>query len=207
MGSSPSQSRLTPEGARGRLSRSLPSGSREHATQRAAGRLLFGSIGAAVAGLVIAGAPLCPSAGWLGIPCPGCGLTRAALRLAAGDLAGALQLHPLVPVAAPALLWLAWGAARAWWIPEDSSARLVPLRPSPWERAGTAGAALLTAALLAVWGLRFFGFFGGPAPVTTYGEWWRGATSTEQRREEPSTAVPRPTVPSPTVESPSEFTR
>ncbi|NLE88361.1 MAG: DUF2752 domain-containing protein [Myxococcales bacterium] len=126
---------------------------------------------AALLGLLLAGAPVCPSAGWLGIPCPGCGLTRAALHLARGDLSGALQLHPLVPFAVPAFLWFAWTAARSWLGPE-------PPRPSPrWSRAGTAAAAALIVALLLVWVLRFLGFFGGPAPVTTYAEWWTTLSS------------------------------
>jgi len=46
------------------------------------------------------------------MPCPGCGLTRSADRLAAGDLAGAVRAHPLGPVLAleGILAWLAWGA-------------------------------------------------------------------------------------------------
>lgn len=52
-----------------------------------------------------------------GIPCPGCGLTRAASRLAHGDLAGAVRAHPLGPVLALEglvgwLLWGAWAAGR-----------------------------------------------------------------------------------------------
>jgi hypothetical protein len=33
-----------------------------------------------------------------GLPCPGCGLTRALLALAGGEIASALRLHPLAPL-------------------------------------------------------------------------------------------------------------
>jgi hypothetical protein len=109
---------------------------------------------------------MCPTALFLGIPCPGCGLTRATLALVHGDFGGALHFHPLVfvlvPVAAYAVAtsivdyvrggttapperWLAWFSARA--------------------RYGAAGALLV--AVLGVWGARFAGYFGGPVPVET----------------------------------------
>lgn len=48
---------------------------------------------------------------FVGLPCPGCGLTRAFAALARGDLQGAVILHPLSPVFAAELLlaWLGWG--------------------------------------------------------------------------------------------------
>lgn len=59
-----------------------------------------------------------------GMPCPGCGLTRAADRLADGDLAGAVAAHPLAPLLAleAALGWLLWGAwAAGRWRPTVSA--------------------------------------------------------------------------------------
>lgn len=46
-----------------------------------------------------------------GIPCPGCGLTRAFLHLLGGDLVGSLRLHPAALVLAVelAIAWLVWG--------------------------------------------------------------------------------------------------
>ena len=38
----------------------------------------------------------CPLLRLTGIPCPGCGMTRAVLALLRGDFAGALQLHGMV---------------------------------------------------------------------------------------------------------------
>ncbi len=48
-----------------------------------------------------------------GIPCPGCGLTRAFAHLAKGEWRAALRDHPLAPLIAAQLgaAWLAWGAA------------------------------------------------------------------------------------------------
>jgi hypothetical protein len=45
--------------------------------------------------------PWCASKLAFGVPCPGCGLTRASFALAKLDLAGALTLHPLVLVFTP----------------------------------------------------------------------------------------------------------
>jgi len=42
-----------------------------------------------------------------GVPCPGCGLTRAFDRLAEADLAGAVAAHPLAPAIA-AELTIGW---------------------------------------------------------------------------------------------------
>ncbi|HSM52071.1 MAG TPA: DUF2752 domain-containing protein [Thermoanaerobaculia bacterium] len=49
--------------------------------------------------------PACPVHAATGLPCPGCGTTRAALALAAGDPVAALAANPLAA--------LAWAAAIA----------------------------------------------------------------------------------------------
>ena len=59
--------------------------------------------------------PACPFHALTGLPCPGCGATRAALALARGDLGGALAWNPLAALAliggvlacALAPLWIA----------------------------------------------------------------------------------------------------
>lgn len=127
------------------------------------------------------GAPLCPSAGWLGIPCPGCGLTRATIALLRGDVAEALRFHPLVFVALPILAGLAVSSLWGWLRGEPAGGRTAISPGGFGSRLRTGAAAILVVALLVVWGLRFFGFLGGPAPVTTYAEWWTNGESAFKR--------------------------
>jgi hypothetical protein len=116
----------------------------------------------ALAGLGVALVPYfglwhCPVAGLLGVPCPGCGLTRAAAALFALDLRRAFELHPLSPLLVP------W-AALAFGVALLRVARDGPLRP---PRRGSL-ATLLLVALIAVWISRFFGAFGGPVRVASH---------------------------------------
>jgi hypothetical protein len=74
-----------------------------------------------------------------GIPCPGCGMTRALAHLAKGEWAAAAADHLLAfPLAAEIVLaWLAWGAALL---------RRQPLRrPAGFDRWVFAHLAVLTA--------------------------------------------------------------
>jgi hypothetical protein len=57
--------------------------------------------------------PDCPFHTLTGLPCLACGTTRAALRLAAGDPAGALLMNPLAAVALAAF-WLGGFVAPLW---------------------------------------------------------------------------------------------
>jgi uncharacterized protein DUF2752 len=123
-----------------------------------AARLL--AIGAAVPALFALGVPACPVAFFARIPCPGCGMTRATLRLLHGDWHGALAFHPLVFVALP--LALAFGATNA----------VVYVVRGRWGyvdglrgRALTWALGALVALMVGVWVARFFGAFGGPVPV------------------------------------------
>ncbi len=50
------------------------------------------------------GITLCLINRFLGIPCPGCGLTRAVIAFCHGNLVSAIQLNPLVLIVAPALV-------------------------------------------------------------------------------------------------------
>lgn len=107
----------------------------------------------------------CPMAELWGVPCPGCGLTRAALALAAGDLAGAIGMHPLSPLLLPfgaALGWRELGLRR----PRRASVERPRAGGSP-RLVGALAAALLALSLV-VWIARFFGAFGGPVPVSSH---------------------------------------
>ena len=113
--------------------------------------------------------PLCPMAGSLGIPCPGCGLTRATLALLRGDVRQALHFHPLVWVLSP--LFLAFVGAAVLELLRD------PHRPRSrsrfrWQGLGTnVTAIVLLTVTLGIWLARFGGYFGGPAPVTSIYAW------------------------------------
>ena len=54
---------------------------------------------------------ICVFASTTGIPCPGCGLTRAVVHALRGDLPGAFQMHPLFwlgPLLLAGLPIIAW---------------------------------------------------------------------------------------------------
>jgi hypothetical protein len=106
-------------------------------------------------------APLCPTATLLGVPCPGCGLTRATFALLHGDLQGALRLHPLAPLLAPLFVGALFSVALGYVAGPD---RRLPRLPIP-KRFVTPAGWLLLVLVLGVWLSRFFGAFGGPVPV------------------------------------------
>lgn len=129
-------------------------------------RVLFVALGvAAFAGIVFFQIPICPTATFLGIPCPGCGLTRATLELAHGHLGAAVALHPLSPVLSPLFAWLTAKAAIDY-VRGSAAKSGDDAKRARWT--ARLGAALLIA-LLGVWVLRFFGVFGGPVPVKSPG--------------------------------------
>lgn len=129
-------------------------------------RSLFVALGvAAFAGIVFFQIPICPTATFLGIPCPGCGLTRATLELAHGHLGAALALHPLSPVISPLFAWLTASAAVNY-VRGSNTGRGDDARRARWT---TRLGATLLVLLLAVWIVRFFGVFGGPVPVKSPG--------------------------------------
>lgn len=104
--------------------------------------------------------PLCPTRMGIGVPCPGCGLTRATFAAMRFDLHGVLHFHPLAPILTPLVVWsfakpvlLALG-----WIRQATVDRL-PRIPQPLYWA-------LGIALFGLWIARLAGFLGGhPDPV------------------------------------------
>jgi hypothetical protein len=120
----------------------------------------------------------CPVAELLRVPCPGCGMTRAALALISGDVAGALRWQPLSPVIVP--LAAAFAAHEMLAFVRFGRAR--PERPlGPWSRRALA---TLVALLIGVWIARFFGAFGGPVRVSSH--------LLGRAAESPATAPPSP---------------
>jgi hypothetical protein len=117
----------------------------------------------ALGALLASGVVACPLRALTGVPCPGCGLTRAMFALAAGDPAGAFRHHPLVVLVAPLLavvvgraLLAAGGVART----------------ATWNvRVRTPHFLLLAMLLLGVWFARFAGHLGGPSDPP---DWRRG---------------------------------
>jgi hypothetical protein len=102
----------------------------------------------------------CPMAALYHIPCPGCGMTRALVLLATGDVAGSLRMHPLaVPALAAGIALTAAAALSTARSPADGASR-----PS-FAPIAVRGAAVVYAATLLLWVLRWFGLLGGPVPV------------------------------------------
>jgi hypothetical protein len=114
---------------------------------------------AVVAFIVLPWVPaVCPMRLLLQVPCPSCGLTRAARCLFHADLAGATRMHPL------------------WWLVFPYVGTLAVMESVSFVRTGTMGrwaqsrashqmGAALLALLVVVWGARALGAFGGPVPL------------------------------------------
>lgn len=103
----------------------------------------------------------CPFAVLLSLPCPGCGLSRAARQLLQGDVQGALALHPLSPVVVPLV-----AAGLLWMLRAPSGSSLHSATRSRFAHAAASVASVvLVALLIGVWIARFLGALGGPAPV------------------------------------------
>lgn len=100
------------------------------------------------------GPVLCVSRLLVGVPCGGCGLTRAFVSLAHGQWRAALDYNLLAP------LWMGWMGG--WWL--LAVARAVQRRPLPRTPRWFAGTAAILLGLF--WGGRLVGFFGG-------GGWWQ----------------------------------
>ena len=77
--------------------------------------------------------PACPFHTASGLPCPGCGMTRALLLLGQLRIGAALAAHPLAPGLLLAMLWTLLGAPGQARIPRDAvAAALLTLVVGVW---------------------------------------------------------------------------
>jgi hypothetical protein len=119
----------------------------------------------ALAALVLAARlPLCPFANFLGMPCPGCGMTRATLALLSGDVSDALAFQPLIALVLPLAALLGAGASLGYL---KSGSPIPPWYASHprFARGVEWAAGCVAVALIGVWLARFAGLFGGPVAV------------------------------------------
>lgn len=126
------------------------------ASTPAARLLRLGLLATPLVGASLLGLPICPTAAIFRVPCPGCGLTRATLALAHGDLHLATAFNPIAVVVCPlfvgAFAYAAYRYVRRGNVGADS-----------W---GAGPMLVVTMSVLtAIWVMRWFGFFGGPVPV------------------------------------------
>jgi Protein of unknown function (DUF2752) len=101
----------------------------------------------------------CPMRLLLGVPCPSCGLTRAARLALGGDLAAATAMHPLWFLVLPFVAVV--GATECVLYVRDASWGRVMGRRSVKQVAWG-----LVAALVGVWIARELGAFGGPVSLS-----------------------------------------
>jgi hypothetical protein len=110
---------------------------------------------------VLSGHGSCAMAEMFGVPCPGCGMTRAILLLGRGDVSGSLHMHPLaVPSLVSSLLFM---VATVW-----ATARFgtpVALWKTSLGRAALVTFVGVQAAIFGFWVARMLGGFGGPVLV------------------------------------------
>lgn len=114
--------------------------------------------------LVSLDVPICPSRGLLGIPCPGCGLTRATEALVMGDFHAVLHFHPLAPLLSPLVVFSVLRAT------SRSAGLIGPNQLDPLGKVPSWFWAIFGVAILGLWIARMAGFFGGlPDPIDPTG--------------------------------------
>jgi len=103
----------------------------------------------------------CPVAEVFGVPCPGCGMTRAVVLFAAGRFSESFAMHPFaLPSGASSLALMALTVV---------ATAKTGLPTEVWAmrtgRAVVVAFAAVQLAVLLLWALRELGAFGGPVPV------------------------------------------
>jgi hypothetical protein len=106
------------------------------------------------AGLVALGVPgwPCPLLHATGLPCPGCGLSRAIVLLLHGDWRTSLELHAFAPVFVIALLLVAWATV----LPQQQRRWLIDRFEIVERRTGIT--AILLVGLMLYWLIRLLLF-------------------------------------------------
>ncbi len=120
------------------------------------------TLGGLTAVAVALGWVRCPLAALYHIPCPGCGMTRAILLLASGRLEASLRMNALAVPALVAGLTLTAAALQG---ARSGGGPAAPTPRTPLAQAAITGSIVVYAAAVLLWGLRWFGLFGGPVPV------------------------------------------
>lgn len=113
--------------------------------------------------LLWTGSDLCVIKNTTGIPCPGCGLTRATLAMMTGDWPAVWTFHPLAPIVTPlAVGFMGWVLFRA--LRRDTNLFTLPrFLPTPllW---------LLGVLMVTLYIGRLMGYFGGhPDAIDPWG--------------------------------------
>lgn len=122
-------------------------------------------LGALLAAFVIWGPAVCPVRNSVGVPCPGCGLTRATMALLEGDFHAALHFHPLVWLMLPIFVVMVIEEVYIF-VRRDRLTLLARIPTIIWWPVGVT--------ILVVWIARFFGAFGGPVDPPDFGRSWLG---------------------------------
>lgn len=107
------------------------------------------------------GVARCPSARWLHVACPGCGMTRAVHLFLRGELAASIAMNPLAVPISLSLFAVALATVLVT-LERGSPMSLLESRPA---RAAVIAFVALEVLSVVVWALRFAGLFGGPVSV------------------------------------------
>lgn len=132
------------------------------AASKTAIALLVAAIWALAAAPVLTGTASCPIARTFHVACPGCGMTRAMLLFAGGQVSESLTLHPFAIPTALAQLALAVATIVIAW----RAGTPLALWTVRCGRASVYAVAVVLGLDLLLWIARLAGLFGGPVPVT-----------------------------------------
>ena len=126
-------------------------------TDRCGELVVFGAGGIHL-GLNLIGLPgwVCPIRAATGVPCPGCGLTTAAVQFLRGDFAASIGTHAFAPIFLLAMFVM----VAALMLPSNSRQRLISFIHRLETRFGVTSWVLF--ALVVYWGIRLAGLVSFP---------------------------------------------